>query len=280
MNKKALGKGMGINALFGIEEAEEIREIDIFRIRPDKKQARKSFESESLNELAESIKRNGIIQPILVREEQEDTYTIIAGERRWRASKIAGLKTIPAIIKNLTDLQIIEVSLIENLQREDLNPIEEANAYERLQKEFNKTQEEISEIVGKSRSTITNSLRLLKLDPEIIKLLEEKSITPGHARAILSVENVEKRTVLLKEIIDKELNVRQAEELAKRVNIPAEAKKVIEKRIPEVQELETKLQKEIGTKVRLTYSKGKGKIIINYYNDDDLERILEMLNVT
>ena len=153
-----------------------------------------------------------------MREEKPNTYTIIAGERRWRAAKLAGLKTIPVIVKNLTDIEMIEVSLIENLQREDLNPIEEAKAYERLQKEFNKTQEEISEIVGKSRTAVTNSLRLLQLDNEIINLIEDSRISPGHARAILSLEDASKRKELAKIIIDQNLNVRQAEELAKKMN--------------------------------------------------------------
>lgn len=280
MSKKALGKGL--NALFTedpVENTQEIKEVDIYYIQPDKNQPRKTFEKDSLNELAESIKRNGILQPILVREEKPDTYTIIAGERRWRAAKLAGLKTIPVIIKNLTDVQMMEVSLIENLQREDLNPIEEAIAYERLQKEFNKTQEEISEIVGKSRSAITNSLRLLQLDKEIRNYVEEKIISPGHARAILSVEDSKKRILITKMIIDKNMNVRQAEELAKKMNEPELPEKRVEKKQPEVIELESKLQKQIGTKVKMTYSKGKGKIVISYYNNDDLDRILELFQI-
>ena len=280
MSKKALGKGL--NALFTEDPAgdnKEIKEVDIYCIQPDKKQPRKIFEKDSLNELSQSIKRNGVLQPILVREDMPDTYTIIAGERRWRASKLAGLKTIPVIVKSLTDIQMVEISLIENLQREDLNPIEEAIAYDRLQKEFNKTQEEISEIVGKSRSTITNSLRLLQLDKDILKYLEEKVISAGHARAILSVEDPSKRISMTKIIVDKNLNVRQAEELAKKLNSSPIMEEKLEKRQPEVLALESKLQKQIGTKVKLSYQKGKGKIVINFYNNDDLDRILEILQV-
>ncbi len=280
MNKKALGKGL--NALFNediSDNKQEIREIEIYNIQPDKNQARKTFEKESLEELAQSIKRNGVLQPILVREDKPDTYTIIAGERRWRASKLAGLKTVPVIVKELTDFQMVEVSLIENLQREDLNPIEEAVAYDRLQKEFDKTQEEISEIVGKSRSAITNSLRLLQLDKEISKLVEEKKISSGHARAILAVEDSSKRIFMANMIIEKNLNVRQAEELAKKLNNPPEPKRKVERRQPEVLALESKLQQQMGTKVKLSYLKGKGKIVIDFYSNDDLDRILELLRV-
>lgn len=281
MNKKALGKGL--NALFAedlTDHKQEIKEIEIYNIQPDKNQPRKTFEKDALEELAQSIKRNGVLQPILVREDKPDTYTIIAGERRWRASKLAGLKTVPVIVKELTDYQMMEVSLIENLQREDLNPIEEAIAFDRLQKEFNKTQEEISEIVGKSRSAITNSLRLLQLDKEISKFVEDKKISPGHARAILAVEDTSKRIQMANMIIENNLNVRQAEELAKKFNnpLPVFEKKPV-KRQPEVLALESKLQKQIGTKVKLSYLKGKGKIVIDFYSNDDLDRILEILQV-
>jgi ParB family chromosome partitioning protein len=281
MSKKALGKGL--NALFSedtVDQENDIKEVDIYHIQPDKNQPRKNFDTETLNELAQSIKRSGVLQPILVREEKPNTYTIIAGERRWRAAKLAGLKTIPVIVKNLTDIEMIEVSLIENLQREDLNPIEEAKAYERLQKEFNKTQEEISEIVGKSRTAVTNSLRLLQLDNEIINLIEDSRISPGHARAILSLEDASKRKELAKIIIDQNLNVRQAEELAKKMNqVTVTTKSGSKTRLPEVIEIENKLQRQIGTKVKLNYNKGKGKIIIDFYSNEDLDRILELLQV-
>ena len=181
MSKKALGRGL--NALLNTSENENeaIRDVDILSIQPDQNQPRKMFEEKALTELAESIQRNGVIQPIIVKENKPDTYTIIAGERRWRASRIAGLKSIPVIVKNLTDIQRIEISLIENLQREDLNPIEEAMAYVRLQQEFQKTQEEISEIVGKSRSAITNTMRLLQLDPNIQESIVMGLISSGHA---------------------------------------------------------------------------------------------------
>ncbi|NLY96530.1 MAG: ParB/RepB/Spo0J family partition protein [Clostridiaceae bacterium] len=281
MSKKALGKGL--NALFSedpVDQENDIKEVDIYHIQPDKNQPRKNFDTETLNELAQSIKRSGVLQPILVREEKPNTYTIIAGERRWRAAKLAGLKTIPVIVKNLTDIEMIEVSLIENLQREDLNPIEEAKAYERLQKEFNKTQEEISEIVGKSRTAVTNSLRLLQLDNEIINLIEDSRISPGHARAILSLEDASKRKELAKIIIDQNLNVRQTEELAKKMNqVTVTTKSGSKTRLPEVIEIENKLQRQIGTKVKLNYNKGKGKIIIDFYSNEDLDRILELLQV-
>ena len=214
MTKKRLGRGL--EALLNVEENEyeEIVELRINDIEPNLEQPRKSFDEESLRELAESIKKHGIVQPIIVRKEN-DTYRIVAGERRWRAAKIANLEKIKAIVKDLTDQEILEVALIENLQREDLNPIEEAEAYEKLIKEHGLKQEEIAEIVGKSRPAVANSLRLLSLPDEIKSGLVERKITSGHARALLAIEDPEVQKRVMEEIIKMNYNVRQTEKIVK-----------------------------------------------------------------
>lgn len=277
-SKKRLGRGL--EALITIEDEKEdgIMDVRINDIEPNKDQPRKDFDEGKLDELAESIKRHGIVQPIVVRKEN-DIYRIIAGERRWRAAKHAGLKNVPVIIKDLDDREIIEVALIENLQREDLNPIEEAEAYERLIKEFKLKQEEISEIVGKSRPAVANSLRLLGLNKEVREKLITGEITSGHGRALLMLEDSELQISTMNEIIENKYTVRETEKLIKKLNERKLSEKEREKKEkdPEIKNLEEVLQSILGTKVRLNHSKNNGKIIIEYYSKEELERIIEKM---
>lgn len=285
MKKRALGKGL--NALITdiptdiMEEGDEnsILEIAIGQIQPNPNQPRKLFIEEKLTELAESIKENGIIQPILVRE-IGDHYQIVVGERRYRAAQIAGLYTIPCLVKEFSEEKVLELALIENLQREDLNSIEIANSYNELLLKLNITQEELSKKIGKSRSAIANTLRLLKLPQDIQTLVIEGLLTEGHARAILSVEDLDKMIVLKNEILDKKLTVREAEELASQI---ISEKKLLKKEMipankkPEIRDLENRFTEIIGTKVVIRDKGNKGKIEIEYYSLDDFERIKTVL---
>jgi len=275
MAKKALGRGLG--ALINTEEnrEENLTELRINDIEPNINQPRKNFDDEKLVQLAESIKQHGVVQPIVVKKEK-NTYKIVAGERRWRAARIAGLKTIPVIIKDLTDKQLMEIALIENLQREDLNPIEEAEAYENLIKEYKMTQEEISKVVGKSRSAIANSIRLLGLVGEVRDLLISGEISSGHARALLAIENEELQIKAAKEIIKRGLNVRETESLVKRY-LKEKSEKTAKVKSEELIEIEEKFKDIFGTKVRITPNSKKGKIMIEYYSSDELERIIELI---
>ncbi|HOJ11839.1 MAG TPA: ParB/RepB/Spo0J family partition protein [Clostridiales bacterium] len=282
MTKKRLGRGL--DALITIDENENdsIKEMKINDIEPNTAQPRKKFDDESLNELAESIKKHGVIQPIIIKK-QNDMYKIVAGERRWRAARIAGLDSIPVIVKDLSEKEIVEVALIENLQREDLNPIEEAEAYEQLISEYEMTQEEISQIVGKSRSAIANTIRLLGLCDEIKRNIIDGKITSGHARALLTIENKEVQKKLMEEIIKMNYNVRDTEKLVKKYENykETETKNInnlkSEIRNQEIIELEEVLKNILGTKVKLNDEKKKGKIIIEYYSNDELDRIVELI---
>ena len=270
--KTALGKGL--DALIP-EKGEEIIFIDIERIRPGKQQPRKSFNEKALNELSSSIKERGILQPIIVSRTGEGTFNLITGERRWRAATLAGLKKIPALIKNVASKDSLEIALIENIQREDLNPIETADAFNRLIKEFDLTQEVLSEKVGKDRATVANYLRLLKLPDEIKTLLYNGTISMGHARALLSIEGRTLQVEAARKIIKKGLSVRETESLVKKITKPA---RTSDKKDSQILALEEKLIKQLGTKVRLLH-KGKkgGKIEIEYYSVDELDRLLEIL---
>ncbi len=269
MSRKALGKGL--SALIPGEK-EEIKEVEIDSLHPHPFQSRKDFSSQTLQELAESIKRRGILQPIIARPSEEG-YQIVAGERRWRAAKEAGLKKVPVIIRQLSDEQVLETSLMENIQREDLNPIERAEGYRLLIEKFHLTQEELAKRVGKDRSSISNTLRLLKLPPYIQKEIREGKISEGHARVLLSVSEKE-RPLLLKKILKKQLSVRDVESLARK-------RKRKEGRVKEVTNpWVEKLQRLLNTKVYLQEGKKKGKLVIEYYSYEDLERILETLGVT
>ncbi len=253
--------------------------VKITMVEPNREQPRKTFDEESLNELAESIKQFGLLQPILV-QDRKDYYEIIAGERRWRAAKIAGLKEVPVIIKNLTEQEIVEISLIENIQRENLNPIEEALAYKKLLNEFHLKQEEVAERVSKSRTAVTNSMRLLKLAEEVQKMVVKEEITTGHARALLGIEDEEQQISTAKKIVDEKLSVRDIEKLVKNMNKPAKEKKSSEQKNRDFiyQDIEEKLKLSLGTKVSIaTKENGSGKIEIEFYSGDDLERLLDIL---
>ena len=254
--------------------------VKITKIEPNREQPRKHFDEEALNELAESIKHYGLLSPILV-QDKKDHYEIIAGERRWRAAKIAGLKEVPVIIREYTEREIAEIALIENVQREDLNPIEEAMGYKRLIEEFDLKQEEVAECVSKSRSAITNSLRLLKLSEEVQKYLVEGELSMGHARALLAVEDGEKQTFLAKKIINEKLSVREVEKLVKNLDKPVKEKPAPDTQLQAIYEsYEEKIKQSLATKVKISPSiktKGAGKFEIEFYSTEDFERILERI---
>ncbi len=274
--KRRLGRGL--EALIAIDEKnnEEVKEIKIEEIEPSLNQPRKKFDNDKLEELAKSIKKYGIVQPIIVKRDNE-CYRIVAGERRWRAAKKADLKTIPAIIKDLSEQEMMEVTLIENLQREDLNPIEEAEAYEILIKEYKITQEELSDAVGKSRSAIANALRLLTLDDEIKRSIMDGKITSGHARAILGLKDMEAQKKIVKEIIENDYSVRDTEKLIKEIREQKVKTRRLTEEDPIIKSIEESLKEALGTKVRLSQGKKAGRIIIEYYSQEELNRIIEIL---
>lgn len=263
-------------------EASGIREtlVKITAVEPNRKQPRKNFNEDSLQELSDSIKQVGLIQPILV-QDRKDHYEIVAGERRWRAAKMAGLKEVPVIIRDYTEQEIMEISLIENIQREDLNPIEEAQAYKRLLTEFNLKQDEVAERVSKSRTAVTNSMRLLKLCDEVQQMIIDDMITTGHARALISIDDPEQQYTIAQKIFDEKLSVRDVEKLVKNLNKPEKAKKepVTDKALEAVyQDLEEKLKQSLGTKVSIaSKGDGAGKLEIEFYTHDDLEKITDLL---
>lgn len=276
--KSGLGKGLG--ALIPTEETydniseENINEVKINQVEPNKNQPRKSFDQDKLLQMSESIKAHGIIQPIVVRK-INDKYEIIAGERRWRAARIAGLEKVPIVIKELTDKQLVEAALIENLQREDLNAIEEALGYERLINEFKLTQESVSKIIGKSRSAIANILRLLYLDERVKRMISTNQISSGHARALVVVQDKDFQYEIAKKIVDNELSVRETEKLLTAVENKKQVKK--KENNPIYIDLEDELKSILGTKVKISNNKNKGKIEIEYYSNDDLDRIMSIL---
>lgn len=261
------------------EEKEPQTLVKITKVEPNREQPRKNFDEDALQELADSIKQFGLLQPILV-QDRKDYYEIIAGERRWRAAKLAGLKEVPVIIRNYTEQEIVEISLIENIQREDLNPIEEAQAYKRLLTEFHLKQDEVAERVSKSRAAVTNSIRLLKLNEEVQRMVVDEMISTGHARALLAVENPEEQYNLAQRIFDEKLSVRDVEKLVKNLHKPAKLKKVDDKTMQVIyQDIEEKLKQKLGRKVIVTSKgEGSGKIEIEFYNHEDLDRLLDVLN--
>ena len=255
--------------------------VKITQVEPNRKQPRKHFDEDALQELAESIRQYGMLQPILVQDRKE-YYEIIAGERRWRAAKIAGLKEIPVIVKNLTDQERVEISLIENIQRENLNPIEEAMAYQRLLTEFHLKQDEVAERVSKSRTAVTNSIRLLKLCDEVQQMIVDDMITTGHARALISVEDKEQQYMLAQKIFDEKLSVREVEKLVKNLGKKEPEKKPDQENASSYavvyRNIEEQLKQALGTKVRISSNgENKGRIEIEFYNNDDLEKIIERL---
>ncbi len=294
MSKK-FGLGKGLNALIPedtilgtldtkVEKAKYIKKnssilIDINLIKSNEDQPRKSFDDEKILELAESIKSNGIIQPLVLKK-VDDEYIIVAGERRWRAAKSIGLKEVPAIVMNLTEKQILEISLIENIQREDLNSIEEALAYKKLINDFNLTQEELSKRIGKSRVTITNTLRLLNLSEDVQQYIIEGVISEGHGRALLGITDSKVQCELAQNVIDDKLSVRELELLIRKLKTsPTRAKSKAANENPYYKDVTYKLENYFGTKVNITNKNNKGKIEIEYYSEEDLQRILEIINL-
>lgn len=284
----ARGLGKGLDSLIpkaitepSKQETEEKKAetmVKITMVEPNGGQPRKNFDEDSLMELAESIKQFGLLQPILV-QDKKGHYEIIAGERRWRAAKIAGLKEIPVIIKELTDQEVVEISLIENIQRENLNPIEEAQAYKRLLTEFNLKQDEVAERVSKSRTAVTNSMRLLKLCDEVQQMVVNEMLTTGHARALLAIEDPEEQYRIAQKVFDEKLSVREVEKLVKKLNKQEKPKKKENESLAIIyQNLEEKLKESLGRKVSISSREnGNGKIEIEFYGHEDLDRLMEYL---
>lgn len=288
--KKGLGKGIeSLIEDYGVpQEIEKAEQPDVYlkisQVEPNRKQPRKNFDENAMEELTESVKQYGIIQPLIVRK-KENHYEIIAGERRWRAAKMAGLKEVPVVIRNYTDEEIMEISLIENIQRENLNPIEEAMAYQLLIKEFHLKQEDIAARVSKSRTFITNAMRLLKLDDRVQNMLSESLITSGHARALLGIEDGDLQYETAMKVYDEGLSVREVERLVKKINTPPKEEKEEQPASQKEQyqliyeNAENKLKTIMGTKVNIrNKSNHKGKIEIEYYSLDELERLMELFD--
>lgn len=289
--KRGLGKG--IDAMISGDDTKakkvvkevikEVDTIDINKIEPNSNQPRKNFNEDKIHELAESIKQHGLIEPLIVQKGKKGFYTIIAGERRWRAAREAGVKEIPVVVKEYSDQQVMEIALIENIQREDLNAIEEAEAYERLIKDFNLKQDEVAERVSKSRVAITNSLRLLKLDPRVREMIIEDKIKSGHARALLSVTDPEEQYRLAVMIFDNSMSVRETEKMVKKYFADKDKPtKEVKKKDTQTEliykDYEEKLKTVIGTKVNINNKgKGKGKIEIEYFSPDEFDRIIGMM---
>ena len=289
VNKRGLGKGL--DTMIPPVKTEKKSDkgdpakgpetlVNITKVEPNREQPRKNFDEDALLELSESIKQYGLLQPILV-QDRKDYYEIIAGERRWRAAKLAGLKQVPVIIKNLTDQEIVEISLIENIQRENLNPIEEAQAYKRLLNEFHLKQDEVAERVSKSRTAVTNSMRLLKLSDDVQRMVIDEMITTGHARALLGVDDPAEQYNLAQRIFDEKLSVREVEKIVKNMGKPAKPKKekMIDKSMQVIyDDISEKLKTQLGTKVNIVPKEdGSGKIEIEFYSHDELDRILDLM---
>ena len=295
MASKGKGLGKGLDTLIsseyvpakktseeqqGSSQAETI--VKITKVEPNREQPRKNFDEDALQELADSIKQFGLLQPILV-QDRGDYYEIIAGERRWRAAKLAGLKEVPVIIRNYSSQEIVEISLIENIQREDLNPIEEALAYKRLLEEFNLKQDEVAERVSKSRTTVTNSMRLLKLCDGVQQMIIDDMLSTGHARALIPIEDAEQQLALAQRIFDEKLSVREVEKLVKAILKPDDKPKKEEtpKNLQYIyQDIEDRLKEKLSRKVSIN-AKGKngaGKIEIEFYSNEDLDRLIEFLS--
>lgn len=307
MAQKKMGLGKGLGALLSIydDEVEEmnkvepaqeektvvneqpkavinknaVEEVEISKVRPNPNQPRKIFDEEALNELAASIRTHGVIQPIVVNRD-EDGYMIIAGERRWRASKLAGLDTVPCVVKNYTERQIKEISIIENLQREDLNPIEAARAIKQLMQEYNFTQETVADRIGISRPNIANTLRLLSLCPEVIEMVEHNKLSAGHARCLVVIQDPKAQIKFASAACDGKITVRELEKLVKQYINPETRKKVMPpEQSMELKELINDMQRVFATKVSAIGSDKKGRIYIDYYSRDDLDRIAELLQL-
>ena len=291
--KKSRGLGNGLNELIPqkIKEVENTTVsydkgteivVPISKVEPDRNQPRKNFNEDALLELSESIKQYGIFQPLLV-QEKDDYFQIIAGERRWRAAKMAGVKEIPVIVRTLTEREIAEIQLLENIQREDLNPIEIAEGYKELIEKYDMTQDELAERVSKSRTAITNALRLLKLDERVRKMVIDEMISTGHARAILGITDLDKQYEFAQRVFDEKLSVREVEREVKKINSDkknnAKPEKIDKQTEIIYQNLEEQMKQKMGTKVLINPKKnGKGKIEIEYYSNEELNRIVELIN--
>jgi ParB family chromosome partitioning protein len=290
VRKSALGKGLdrlipetekttthGERTKVVVEKPVELK-VKISKVGPNKNQPRKKFDEDALMELADSIKQFGVIQPLIV-QEKNGFYEIIAGERRWRAAKLAGLKEVPVIVKEYSDLEVMEISLIENIQRENLNPIEEAIAYKRLLNEFNLKQDEVADRVSKSRTAVTNSMRLLKLDERVQQMVIDDMLSTGHARALLGIEDPELQATTAARVFDEKLSVREVEKLVKEIQKGKPEKKKEETVHDYIYaELEERMKAAVGSKVSIHQkANGKGKIEIEYYSQEDLERIIELI---
>lgn len=274
--KTAAANTSSENKVEEMKSGEQMMKINM--VEPNRDQPRKKFEEDALLELADSIKQFGVLQPLLVRK-RKDYYEIIAGERRWRAAKMAGVKEVPVIIKDYTEQEIVEIGLIENIQRENLNPIEEAMAFKKLLEEFNLKQDEVAERVSKSRTAVTNSMRLLKLDERVQEMIVDDMISTGHARALLAIDDKEQQYDLANKIFDEKLSVRETEKLVKEIKNPKKPKmkKKVENEFVYT-DLENCMKEVMGTKVNISSKgNGKGKIEIEYYSDDELERMFEMI---
>lgn len=263
------------------EHAADALMMDITKVEPNRDQPRKKFDEDTLNDLTESIKQFGVLQPLLV-QEREDYYEIIAGERRWRAAKKAGIKEVPVIIKKLTEQEIMEISLIENIQREDLNPIEEALAYKRLLTEFNLKQDEVADRVSKSRTTITNAMRLLKLNDKVQQMVIDDKLTTGHVRPLISIEDTDTQIAIAEKIFDEKLSVRDAEKLVKNLQNEKKQKPEEKKLDPQLlavyADLEEQMKRILGTKVAINPKDDKkGKLEIEYFSQDELDRIIDLI---
>ncbi|MBR4748084.1 MAG: ParB/RepB/Spo0J family partition protein [Abditibacteriota bacterium] len=289
MENKTMAKGpadlLGANRISAPQDRPT--EIEVILIDPNPFQPRQRFDEDSLRELADSIKKYGVLQPVLLRKKDEDRYELVAGERRLRASRLAGLRTVPALVRDVTDTQSLEIAVIENIQREDIGPIETARAYKRLVEDFGYTQEHLAGVVGKSRSSVANHLRLLSLPEPVLAMLEDKSISEGHARAVLSVSSEENRVPFAERIVRENLTVRDAEELARIINNPLgdmsepepekPARPAVSRETTELADLSAKLKEALKTGVRVVKRRTKGQIVIEFKNDSDLERLLSQI---
>lgn len=281
---KKFGLGKGLGALIPEQQNDSEQDgrlyISINKIKSNSDQPRKAFHNESIVELSESIKHNGIIQPLILKQDGSN-YSIVAGERRWRAAKMAGLKEVPAVVMELTDQQVLEISLIENIQREDLNPIEEAVAYKKLLSDFGLTQEQLSRVMGKSRATITNIMRLINLDTRVQEYIIEGVLSEGHGRTLLGIKEGDLQYEVAQRVIDDGISVRELEKIIKNIASQSEDKEVKEEYNLNsyYKDVRDRLQDYFGTKVNLSNKKNKGKIEIEYYSSEDLQRILDIINL-
>ena len=291
--KQKGGLGRGLDALLGgetqVSDTSAVKEVNINEVEPGDQQPRRHFDEEKLDQLAESIKDYGIIDPLIVKREG-NVYKIIAGERRWRAARKAGLKKVPIIERDSTTREVMEIALIENVQRTDLNPIEEAEAYEKLMKEYDLTQDQIAMKVGKNRTTIANMLRLLNFEPEIRELLISGAITQGQARPILALEDSDERILLAQKVVEQDLSARQVEECVKKIETSRKKNEENETKSKDlfdelaeitsksdIKAIQNELKSALGTKVKLADKNGKGKIVIEYYSADERERLIDLL---